>query len=83
MNLQDLTTGIKEYIPCAIQNFGRFVNNYNIINTNKWEWDGQLEFAISKNMFVKRIVKTATKHNNILLKYAIKQSLLLYNYFEK
>ena len=46
----------------------------NIINTNKWGWDGQLEIAISKNKFVKRIVKASTKHNNIFLKYAIKQS---------
>ena len=37
----------------------------NIINANKWGWDGQLELAISKNKFVKRIVKTSTKHNNI------------------
>ena len=36
----------------------------NIINTNKWVWDGQLELAISKNKFVKRIVKTSTKHNH-------------------
>ena len=46
----------------------------NMINTNKWGWDGQLELAISKNKFVKRIVKTSTNHNNIFLKYAIKQS---------
>ena len=46
----------------------------NIINTNKWGWDGQLELSISKNKFVTRIVKTSTKHNNIFLKYAIKQS---------
>ena len=32
-----------------------------IINTNKWEWDSQLELAISKNRFVKRIVKRSTK----------------------
>ena len=43
----------------------------NIINTNKWGWDGQLEIAISKNKFVKRIVKASTKHNNSFLKYAI------------
>ena len=43
----------------------------NIINTNKWGWDGQLEIAISKNKFVKGIVKASTKHNNIFLKYAI------------
>ena len=24
----------------------------NIINTNKWGWDGQLDLAISKNEFV-------------------------------
>ena len=46
----------------------------NIINTNKWGLDVQLELAISKSKFVKRIVKTSTKHNNIFLKYAIKQS---------
>ena len=46
----------------------------NIINTNKRGLDGQLELAISKNKFVKRIVKTSTKHNNNFLKYAIKQS---------
>ena len=44
------------------------------INTNKWGWDGQLVLTISKNKFVKRRVKTSTKHNNIFLKYAIKQS---------
>ena len=44
------------------------------INTNKWGSDGQLVLTISKNKFVKRIVKTSTKHNNIFLKYAIKQS---------
>ena len=36
--------------------------------------DGQSELAISKNKFVKRIVKTSTKHNNIFLKYATTQS---------
>ena len=46
----------------------------NIINTNKWGWDGQLELSISNNKFVKWIVKTSTKHNNIFLKYAITQS---------
>ena len=46
----------------------------NIINRNKRGLDGQLELAISKNKFVKRIVKTSTKHNNNFLKYAIKQS---------
>ena len=45
----------------------------NIINTNKWGWEGKLELAISKNKFVKRIVKTSTIHNNIVLKYVIKQ----------
>ena len=44
------------------------------IDTDKWGWDGQLELTISKNKFVKRIVKTSTKHNNIFLKHAIKQS---------
>ena len=44
-----------------------------IINTNKWGWDGQLELAVSKYKFVNRIVKTFLKHNNIFLKYAIKQ----------
>ena len=43
----------------------------NMINTNKWGWDFQLEIAISKNEFVKRIVKASTKHNNSFLKYAI------------
>ena len=33
------------------------VGKYN--NTNKWAWDGQLELAISKNKFVKGIVKTS------------------------
>ena len=28
----------------------------NLVSTNKWGWDGQLELAISKNKFVKRIV---------------------------
>ena len=51
---------------------GRGVEN--IINPNKWEWHGQLELVISKNKFVRRIVKTSTKPNNIFLKYAIKQS---------
>ena len=44
----------------------------NIINTNKWGSDAQIELAISKNKFVKRIVKTPTKHNNIFPKYATK-----------
>ena len=35
----------------------------------------QLELTISKNKFVKTIVKISTKHNNTFLKYAIKQSL--------
>ena len=30
----------------------------NMINTNKWGWDGQLELMISTNKFVKRRVKT-------------------------
>ena len=34
----------------------------NIINTNKWGWDGQLELTISKNKFVKRIVEASTKY---------------------
>ena len=46
----------------------------NMINTNKWGWDGQLELAISKNKYVKGIAKTSTERNNIFLKYAIKQS---------
>ena len=50
----------------------------NIINTDKWGWDGHLDLAISENKFVKRIVKTSTKHNNIFLKYAKKQSLYLH-----
>ena len=45
----------------------------NIINTNKWGWEGKLELTISKKKFVKRIVKTSTIHNNIVIKYVIKQ----------
>ena len=30
----------------------------NIMNTNKWGWDGQLEPAISKNKFVKRTLRS-------------------------
>ena len=56
----------------------------NKINTNKWGWDGQLGLAISKNKFVKTIAKTSTKHNNIFLKYAIRQSFkgkpMIHNY---
>ena len=30
----------------------------NIMNTNKWGWDGQLEPAVSKNKFVKRTLRS-------------------------